>query len=125
MQELVLSEQQLMQFIGQYIWPMMRIGAVLLVMPVIGAQTVPARVRVLLALFITLLIVPLLPPPPAVLLFPEQAMAIGPREWLIGIAVCFRLQVVLTVSVLSAFYVGMIMAMWGAARNDSATADSG
>src|SRR5690625_7288855 len=73
MQELVLSEQQLMQFIGQYIWPMMRIGGVLLVMPVIGAQTVPARVRVLLALFITLLIAPLLPPPPDVSLISVQA----------------------------------------------------
>src|SRR5690625_6335004 len=95
MQELVLSEQQLMQFIGQYIWPMMRIGGVLLVMPVIGAQTVPARVRVLLALFITLLIVPLLPPPPDVSLFSVQAMAMIVREMMMCIAICFSIHVVL------------------------------
>src|SRR5690625_7513475 len=101
MQELVLSEQQLMQFIGQYIWPMMRIGGLLLVMPAIGAQTVPARVRVLLALFITLLIVPLLPPPPDVSLIDVQAMSILVRELLIDIAFGFLIQLVLLVFVIS------------------------
>src|SRR5690625_6934329 len=104
MQELVLSEQQLMQFIGQYIWPMMRIGGVLLVMPVIGAQTVPARVRVLLALFITLLIAPLLPPPPDVSLISVQAMSMIVRELLIGIAIVFLFKVLLHVFVVAGQY---------------------
>src|SRR5690625_5850931 len=104
MQALVLSEQQLMQFIGQYIWPMMRIGGVLLVMPVIGAQTVPARVGVLLALFITLLIAPLLPTPPDVPPISVQAMAMVVRELLIGIAIGFLVKVVLHLCVLPGQY---------------------
>ena len=121
MQELVLSEQQLMQFIGQYIWPMMRIGGVLLAMPVIGAQTVPARVRVLLALFITLLIAPLLPPSPDVLLISVEDMAMIVRELLIGIAIGFLFQVVLHVFVLAGQFVAMKMGLGFAAMNDPST----
>lgn len=55
MNELVVSETQLMQFIGQYLWPMIRISGFYFMVPVIGARTVPARVRIILTLFTTLL----------------------------------------------------------------------
>jgi flagellar biosynthesis protein FliR len=121
MQELVVSEQQLMQFIGQYIWPMLRIGGLFLAMPVIGSQTIPARVRVLLALFTTLLVAPLLPPPPDVLLISVEAMAMIVRELLIGIAIGFVFQILLHVFVLAGQFIAMKMGLGFAAMNDPAT----
>ncbi|MDQ2078082.1 flagellar biosynthetic protein FliR [Marinimicrobium sp. ABcell2] len=121
MQELVVSEQQLMQFIGQYIWPMLRISGLFLAMPVIGAQTIPARTRVVLAFFTTLLVAPLLPPPPDVLLISVEAMSMIVRELLIGIAIGFIFQVVMHVFVLAGQFVAMKMGLGFAAMNDPAT----
>jgi len=118
MNELLLSEQQLMNFIGQYIWPMLRIGGLFMAMPIIGAQTVTARVRVLLALFVTILVAPLLPPPPDIDLMSVAAMLMVAQELLIGIAMGFMLQVIMHVFVLAGQLVAMKMGLGFAAMND-------
>jgi len=46
------------------LWTMLRIGALLMVMPLIGTHAVPKRVRVLLAGVLAMTIAPMLPPPP-------------------------------------------------------------
>lgn len=118
MNELVVSEQALMQFIGQYIWPLMRIGGLFLAMPVVGAQTITPRIRVLLALFVTALVVPMLPAPPQVDLFSMAAMVMVTQELLIGIALGFALQIVLHVFVLAGQYIAMKMGLGFASMND-------
>lgn len=118
MNELVVSEAQLMQFIGQYLWPMIRISGFYFMMPVIGARTVPARVRIMLTVFTTLLVVPLLPPAPVVSLVSVEAMVLVVKELLIGIAMGFMLQVVMHVFVLAGQYIAMKMGLGFAAMND-------
>jgi len=46
------------------LWTMLRTGALLMALPLIGTHAVPKRVRVLLAGVLALAIAPLLPPPP-------------------------------------------------------------
>ena len=53
-------------FVGSLLWPFMRIGAMLMAMPVIGTRLVSVRVRVAAAMLITFLVMPLLPEMPAV-----------------------------------------------------------
>lgn len=118
MNPLVLSEEQLSQFIGQYLWPMLRIGGFYLAVPVIGARTVPARIRLILAVFTTLLVVPLLPPVTDVSFLSVKAVAIVVQEVLIGIALGFMLQVVLHVFVLAGQYIALKMGLGFAAMND-------
>lgn len=118
MNELVVSEEQLMQFIGQYLWPMLRIGGFYLAVPVIGARMVPARVRIVLTLFTTILIVPLLPPAPVVSFVSIEAMVIVVQELLVGISLGFMLQVVLQVFVLAGQYIALKMGLGFAAMND-------
>lgn len=48
-------------WVGDFFWPFMRIAAVLMVSPIFGARTVPARIRIILAVLITLIIQPNLP----------------------------------------------------------------
>lgn len=118
MQELVISEAQLMQFIGQYIWPMLRIGAFYFAVPVIGARTVPARVRLILMMLTTLLLVPVLPAAPVVSLLSLQAVEMVIQEVLTGLALGFTMQVVLHVFVLAGQYIAMKMGLGFAAMND-------
>jgi flagellar biosynthetic protein FliR len=52
---------QLEAWIAQYLWPFLRIGACFMMAPIFGANFVPARVRLLLAGAITLIVAPLVP----------------------------------------------------------------
>ena len=108
---LVLSETALYQFIGQYLWPFMRIGAMFMAVPIIGARTVPARVRLVLALLVTALVSPLLAPAPTIELLGMPAMLRVLQEVLIGLALGFSFQVVMHIFVLSGQLVAMKMGL--------------
>jgi len=88
-----LSANQLQQWVAELYWPFVRIGSCFMVVPVFGADTVPARVRVVLAGAITLLIAPLLPASPAVAAFSAAGCLITVQQVLIGIALGFCLQI--------------------------------
>jgi flagellar biosynthetic protein FliR len=84
----------LVTWLGGFVWPLLRIGAVLAVAPVFGARSVPVRVRVVLALALTVLVVAVhgpgrLPDPLSV----TGLLAIA-RELVIGMAIGFALQLV-------------------------------
>jgi flagellar biosynthetic protein FliR len=108
----------LYEFIGQYLWPFMRIGALFMAVPVIGARTVPARIRLMLALVVTALVSPLLPSMPAVDFISVPAFLRVLNEVLIGLALGFCFQVVMHVFVLSGQLVAMKMGLGFASMND-------
>lgn len=83
---------QLEDWLAQYFFPFVRIGACLMVAPVYGARFVPARVRILLALAVTVLVVPLLPPVDVRPLSVEGAVIVM-QQVLIGAATGFVLQI--------------------------------
>jgi flagellar biosynthetic protein FliR len=118
MQELIISEEQLSQFIGQYLWPLLRISAFYFAVPVIGARTVPARVRIILTLFTSIMIAPVLPPAPVVSFVSAQGFMMIIQEVLIGLALGFAMQVVLHVFVLAGQFIAMKMGLGFAAMND-------
>jgi flagellar biosynthesis protein FliR len=90
---LSLTANQLQDWIAQLYWPFVRIGSCFMVVPVFGADTVPARIRVALAGAITLLILPLLPPPPPVAAFSAAGALITVQQVLIGLALGFCLHI--------------------------------
>ncbi|WP_049721799.1 flagellar biosynthetic protein FliR [Gilvimarinus polysaccharolyticus] len=118
MEPLALSETALYQFIGQYLWPFIRIGAMFMAVPIIGARTVPARVRILLALLVTMLVSPMLASAPAIELLGVPAMLRVMQEVLVGLSLGFVFQVVLHIFVLSGQLVAMKMGLGFASMND-------
>ena len=118
MQELIITNEQLSQFIGQYLWPLLRVSAFYFAVPVIGARTVPARVRIILTLFTAIMIAPVLPPAPVVSFLSAQAFLMVAQEVLIGLALGFTMQVVLHVFVLAGQFMAMKMGLGFAAMND-------
>jgi flagellar biosynthesis protein FliR len=88
-----LTTGQLEAWVAQAFFPFARIGACLMVAPVFGARFVPARTRILLAVAITALVVPLLPAPD-IAPFSGQAFVVVAQQLLIGVALGFALQLV-------------------------------
>ena len=89
---LELTNLQIGGWVGQFLLPLFRIASMLMVMPVIGTQLVPMRVRLYLALAICLLLAPHLPPMPRVDALSLQAMLLIAEQVLIGVMFGFVLQ---------------------------------
>jgi len=87
------NANELLAFVASWFFSFVRIGACLMVAPIFGARFVPARVRVLLAAAVTLLVLPLLPPG-EVKPFSAEGVVITVHQALIGAAMGFVLQVV-------------------------------
>jgi flagellar biosynthetic protein FliR len=90
---IALTTGQLEAYVAQGFFPFARIGACLMVAPMFGARFVPSRTRIILAVAITALVVPLIPAP-TIALFSPQAFVVVFQQLLIGVAFGFALQVV-------------------------------
>lgn len=84
---------QLLAWLGMLLHPFLRVGGCLMVAPVFGASHVPRRVRILLALALTLAMQPALPPVPALDLGTAAGIFTIPQQLLIGVALGFVLQI--------------------------------
>lgn len=56
------SVPQLFDQVNQYLLPMFRIAALMMIVPVLGARVIPQRVRIAIAMVLTVIITPMLPP---------------------------------------------------------------
>ena len=63
---MVLSIDQLMSWFSGVFWLFLRVGGFFMVVPVIGSQLIPARIRIVLAFMVAVSIAPLLPPMPMI-----------------------------------------------------------
>src|SRR5688500_15076339 len=90
---LALTTGQLEAWVAQGFFPFARIGACIMVAPVFGARFVPVRTRIILAVALTALVVPLIPTPDIAPFSGAGFVAVF-QQVLIGLALGFALQVV-------------------------------
>lgn len=118
MEPFVLSEDALVLFVQQYLLVLFRIAAMLMVMPVIGSRLVTARLKVVLAFTITLLILPFLPSIEPIKDLSIQTFMIVFQEILLGVMVGFSFQIIFQVFVLAGQIIAMKMGLGFASMND-------
>ncbi|MEJ2669505.1 MAG: flagellar biosynthetic protein FliR [Gammaproteobacteria bacterium] len=102
-----ITDEMIMQWVGQYFWPLCRVSAFMLVMPILSARFIMARVRLGLALAITVAIVPYLPPAPAVPIWSAEALFLIVNQILIGAILGFFIQLFFQVFQISGQFVAM------------------
>lgn len=88
-------------WLATLLWPFMRIGAMFAAAPIFSARSVPVRIRVLLALLISWILVPVIPAPPAVELISGAALFISASQIVIGLAMGFILQMVFSAFIIA------------------------
>lgn len=110
--------------VGIYLLPLFRISAMLMAMPIIGTRLVPQRVRLSLALALTILIAPLLPEPPVYDPFVLSTWFIIAREILIGAFIGFTLQLLLEVFIIGGQMISNQMGLGFASMTDPANGTS-
>jgi flagellar biosynthetic protein FliR len=89
---ITLTTGQLDAWLAQLLWPFIRIGSCFMVAPAFGAQFVPARIRIVLAGAITIIVAPLIPPPAGITAFSAAGLVVTAQQIVIGVAIGFSLQ---------------------------------
>lgn len=92
--QMAIDGQQAFAMIGTLLWTALRVGALLMAMPLIGTRAIPARIRVMVALVISLALAPLLPAPPEWRGFDAATILSIGRELAVGAAMGFMLRLV-------------------------------
>lgn len=105
-------------WIGSLIWPLFRVGGLLMVAPIFGTQLVPARVRLVLAVVIAMLLAPNLPPVPQIDLISVPAFVLVAQQILIGVGMGFVLVVLLQTFVAAGQIIAMHMGLGFASMVD-------
>lgn len=83
------SESDLLAWMQQYFWVLVRIGGMMMIAPVLGASNVSARIRLMLTILLTLVVAPLLPTPPPLQVFSAVWLLTIAQQLLIGVAAGF------------------------------------
>jgi len=118
---MIFSSAELLSQIATLIWPLFRISAMVAAMPVFGSRLLPARIKVVLALALTLAIAPHVPPVENVELFSINGGIVAMQQVLIGLAMGFTLQLVFSVFVLGGQVIALTMGLGFASLNDPST----
>ena len=103
---------------GSLLWPFIRIGSFLLVAPIFGAPSITRRVRIMLALMMALLILPVLPQAPAVAPFSPGGLLITGQQVLLGVAMGLVFQLAFATVVIAGQNIAMTMGLGFASAID-------
>jgi flagellar biosynthetic protein FliR len=101
----------LIETLAIYIWPFVRIGAFLMVMPLIGGSFTPVRVRLLLAVVLTIAIAPLVPPAATQDVLSVAGLVMMIQEIGIGVGLGFLVQLVFDAIALGGQVIAMSMGL--------------
>lgn len=108
---MVITGSELTAIVGSFLWPLFRISAVVMTAPVFGAKTVPSKVKLMVSLALTMVIVPLLPAMPEVDVFSLQGLYVTANQILIGIAIGFTTQLVFSAIIMAGQIIAMQMGL--------------
>ncbi|MFD1558522.1 flagellar biosynthetic protein FliR [Paraburkholderia silviterrae] len=102
---------QLNLWLTAFLWPFTRILALVAVAPILGHRSVPTRVKIGIAAFITLIVAPTLDPMPQVTVFSAEGVWILVNQFLIGAALGFTMQIVFAVVTAAGDLMGLGMGL--------------
>ena len=91
---MIFTEAQLSAWLAAFMWPLLRVSAMIAAAPIFSSRQTPRRLRVGVALLLSFILMPLIPPPPVVEVFSPEALLIAAQQVLIGLAMGFVMQMV-------------------------------
>lgn len=115
------TEQELLLGLASIAWPFVRISSMFISIPIFSVKTLPAKVRVLAALLITFVVVPVLPEIKAIDIFSYQGFLVTIQQLVIGVSTGFVLQMVFAVMVVGGQSIAYSMGLGFASMVDPAT----
>ena len=119
-----LNAEQLLVLMASYALPFARLSGFLMTLSVVGSKNFPARFRLLFALTLTVLVVPVLPETEPVKLFTAQSSVLIIEQTLIGMVLGFVSRLMLETFVVGAQIIAMQSGLGFASLVDPANGTS-
>ena len=108
---LTVTYAQLNAWLTAFLWPFVRIAALVATAPAFSQSSVPARVKIGLAAFITLIVAPTLGSLPAVTVFSAQGVWIMVNQFIVGAALGLTMQLAFTAIEMAGSLIGLQMGL--------------
>ena len=121
---MLVDAEQILNLMALYILPFARLSGFLMTVSVISSRNFPTRFRMLLALSITVLVVPLIPTTEPITLFTLESFLLVIEQTLIGILLGFVSRLMLETFVVGAQVVAMQSGLGFASLVDPANGNS-
>jgi flagellar biosynthetic protein FliR len=118
---LTLNEATVLQLLGAWLWPFIRIGGFIMAAPVIGTRAVPLRVRMMLALALTGILAPVVAPAAIVDPMAAEGVLTGVHQLVIGASIGLVLRLAFVVFEFAGQLVAQQMGLGFAALVDPQT----
>jgi len=112
------TDAQIGAWVASFLWPLFRVASFLMVVPVVGTQLVPMRVRLGLAFLITLVIAPLVGPVPEMDVLSFQALYVTLQQIFIGTLLGFMFVLLMQLFVVAGQMIAMQMGLGFASMVD-------
>jgi flagellar biosynthetic protein FliR len=116
---LSVTTAQLNAWLAAFAWPLARILALFASAPIIGNPGLPVQVKIGLAVLLTVLVAPLLPPPPDIDPASATGLLILAQQMLIGLALGFAMQIVFHATEMAGEFIGLQMGLGFATLYDA------
>jgi len=114
------SSEILLNLLASYLYPFIRISAIVSVAPIIGTRIVPVRTKIGLSIALTIIIVPLLDTVVFIEPFSVHGVLTIMTQILIGVMLGFMLRMVFSAVESGGQVIGMTMGLGFAQMNDPA-----
>lgn len=106
------SLAELSGIIGSYLWPFIRIAAMVMAAPIFSANYINTRFRLLIALVITMVVVPTINTPmPQVNAISAEGLLLISQQILIGVSIGFMLQLLFNAFIIAGQVIAMQMGL--------------
>jgi flagellar biosynthesis protein FliR len=105
------SFAQMEAWLSLFLWPFTRITSFILASPIFGHSSVPARVKIGLGIFLTIVISSTLPPLPAIPFTSWSGLGILTEQIIIGLSMGLALHIMFTVVQAGGEFIGMQMGL--------------
>ena len=115
---MILPVTELVKTLHDFMWPFMRVSALVLAAPVFGTRLVPVRVRIVMAVVLTWVVVPLLPAAPTLDALSIPALLLMAQQVMIGLAMGFSLQLIFNALIIAGENMAMSMGLGFASMID-------
>ena len=115
---MVITSIELIGLVEEWMWPFFRIAGLLMTAPIVGTRSVPTRIRLIIAIALTMVIVPVIPSPQYVDPLSLQGILISIEQVLIGIAMGLSVRVIFVVLEIAGQAIGQLMGLMLASMVD-------
>ncbi|MBA1146991.1 flagellar biosynthetic protein FliR [Ectothiorhodospiraceae bacterium WFHF3C12] len=121
---MTITTAEIAAWVGSFMWPFLRVGAMLMAAPIFGNMMVPVRVRVLFGVALTIAVMPAVGPAPAVGPLSPEGMMIAFQQVLIGVAMGLLVSLAFQAATIAGESISMTMGLAFAQMADPQTGAS-